>query len=137
MGALRHEAEGLEELNGTLSGGASDLGHASDSEVIPHGLAVSQATSNGIVPGDLVSAVSKVLLVFDLEADRLECIAGVLDGAHLGDAVADFDTVGNSLVLGVGGIPGISHAPLIDTELCRGKTKEGANRGMRSAKRVR
>lgn len=117
MSALRNEAEGLEDLDGGLGGGSTDLGHTGHGEVVPYGLAVSQASGDGVVPGDLVSTVGKVLLVLDLEANGLERVSGILDGAHLGDSVADLDAVSDSLVLGVGRVPGVGHAPLVDTEL--------------------
>ncbi len=113
---LGNEAEGLESLDCCLCSSATDLGHSCDGEVIPDGLAIPQATGNGVVPGDLVTTVGKILLVLDLETNRLEGVACVLDGAHLGDTITDLDTVSDALVLGVGRVPLVGHAPFVDTE---------------------
>jgi hypothetical protein len=51
------------------------------------------------------------------QSDGFEGLAGEVKGPHFGDAIAEFNFIGKGFVGGDGGIPSISHAPLIDTEL--------------------
>lgn len=84
---------------------------------VPHGLGLEDVTLERVVPGDGVVAGSEVLLVEDLKADALEGLARVVQRAHLGDAITDLDTVRNLLVLGLGLVPLVGHAPLVHAEL--------------------
>lgn len=75
-----------------------------------------------------LGTVGQILLVNDLKADVLERSAARSDGAHLRDPVSDLDTVRDVLVVRVGGVPLVRHAPLVDSEL-RGSSLAPARKG--------
>jgi hypothetical protein len=53
----------------------------------------------------------------NVEPNALERLPRIRDRPHLGDTVAELDTVRNLLVLGDGRVPGVGQAPVVNAEL--------------------
>lgn len=70
-----------------------------------------------VVPLDGIVSACEVFLVNDFKADILERLAAGIDVPHLGNTVADFDSVSNLLVVRVRGVPGVGHAPFVNAKL--------------------
>lgn len=95
---------------------AGGVGHADDSEEVQVALHVAELASNGPVPGHGVVAVSKILVVEELETDVLHGSEALADGHHVGDTVADLDGKTNVTVLDVVVVVVVGHEPFIDTK---------------------
>lgn len=91
--------------------------HPPHGEIIPSGLRLADVALEGVVPRHRVGTFGEVLFVLDLEANVEEGLASEADGTHFRDAGAEFDSVGDLLVLWVRRIPAVGHDPLVDTEL--------------------
>jgi hypothetical protein len=92
------------------------VGHADERGEVPDALHVLELAADGPVPGQLVGAVSQVLVDLELEAGGLHGSDGNLDLLHVADTVAELDAQADLAVARVVVVVFVGHQPLVDTE---------------------
>lgn len=109
----RHQAQGLERLNHVRCGSTPCGRCAKHGQVVPERVRLADRALERIVPLDLVVGCAHVLGVLDREAHVLERLQTVLDGHHLGHAVADLEAAHDPQVLWVSRVVLVGHEPLV------------------------
>lgn len=127
LGALGNDAQELEEAEAVMCDKLAAGARPPAQNEVPECLCLPKVTLKRVVPRNRVGAVGEVLLVNELKANSLDSLASHSKRTHLGDTVADFDTVGKLLVRRNGWVPCIRHAPFVDTELGN-LVRPGANK---------
>lgn len=111
--ARRYQPQGLERLDHIRRRRTPRGRCAEHGQVVPEGVRLTHRSLERVVPLDLVIGRTHVLGMFNGEAHVLERLQTVLDGHHLGNAVADLETPNDPQMLWVGGVVLVGHDPLI------------------------
>ena len=64
-----------------------------DGDHVPSGLSLPDIPLEGVEPPDLVRSSGQILVVLNLETDRLEGFPGLRQGTHLRDTISKLDLV--------------------------------------------